>query len=218
MDLSAIIQHGHFTKAFDPGRRLPESTVDQLLDLLHSSPSSCNVQPWHFVVASGEIGKERVVAGMRDDFGPNVPKIRDASHVIVVCTRSSLSPQFLDELEEQEERDGRFRNPGSRGFWRQVVRGWVDHHEFDLRDLQHWMEKQTYLAVGVFLMGVAELGIGVLPMEGFDQKKLDASLDLRRQDLTSTLVLAMGYRADDDAYATTPKSRLPQDRIFTFLD
>ena len=189
-----------------------------MLDLLHSSPSSCNVQPWHFFVASGEAGKERVLLGIRDDFGPNVPKIQDASHVVVVCTRSSLPAAFLDELEDQEERDGRFRKPDSRGFWRNVVRGWVDHHEFDLRDLQHWMEKQTYLAVGVFLMGAAELGVGVLPMEGFDQKKLDIALDLRRHDLTSTLVLAIGYRAADDAYATTPKSRLPKNKVFTFLD
>ena len=218
MDLSAIVKHGHFTKAFDPERRLPESTVEQLLDLLHSGPSSCNCQPWHFIVTSSEAGKDRILEGMRDDFGPNVPKVVSASHIVVVCTRSSLPEPFLDELEAQEERDGRFRSPGSKGFWRNVVRGWVDHHEFDLRDLQHWMEKQTYLAVGVFLLGAAELGVGVCPMEGFDQKKLDVALDLRRKDLTSTLILALGYRAADDAYATTPKSRLPKDKVFTFLD
>jgi nitroreductase / dihydropteridine reductase len=54
-------------------------------------------------------------------------------------------------------------------------------------------------------------------MEGFDPKKLEIELDLRHAGLTSTLILALGYRADD-AYATSAKSRLPRDKVFTFLD
>ena len=67
-------------------------------------------------------------------------------------------------------------------------------------------------------MGAAELGVDVCPMEGFDPKKLDIELDLRRAGLTSTLILALGYRADDDSYAISAKSRLPKDKLFTFLD
>ena len=38
------------------------------------------------------------------------------------------------------------------------------------------------------------------------------------REMTSTLIVALGYRADDDAYATSAKSRLPKDKLFTFLD
>jgi nitroreductase / dihydropteridine reductase len=55
-------------------------------------------------------------------------------------------------------------------------------------------------------------------MEGFDPKKLDIELNLRQAGLTSTLILALGYRAHDDAYANSAKSRLPKDKLFTFLD
>ena len=218
MNLSELIEHGHFTKSFEPRKRIPESTMAALLDLLHSSPSSVNSQPWHFVVAASEAGKSRILKSVQGPFELNAPKILNASHLVVFCTRSSMSEQHLGDLEAQEERDGRFRTEEAKGYWRNIVRGWIDFHTFDLRDLQHWMEKQTYLAVGVLLMGAAELGVDVCPMEGFDPKKLDIELDLRQAGLTSTLILALGYRADDDSYATSAKSRLPKDKLFTFLD
>jgi nitroreductase / dihydropteridine reductase len=218
MNLSELIKHGHFTKAFDPRKRIPESTMAELLDLLHSSPSSVNCQPWHFVVAANEAGKSRILKAVQGPFELNAPKVVNASHLVVFCTRSSLPEQHLGELEAQEERDGRFRTEESKGYWRNIVRGWIDLHTFDLKDLQQWMEKQTYLAVGVFLMGAAELGVDVCPMEGFDPKKLDIELNLRQAGLTSTLILALGYRAHDDAYANSAKSRLPKDKLFTFLD
>ena len=218
MNLSALIKHGHFTKVFNPHKRIPESIMAGLLDLLHSSPSSVNCQPWHFVVAATEAGKSRILKAVQGPFELNATKVVNASHLVVFCTRSSLPEQHLGELEAQEERDGRFRTEEAKGYWRTIVRGWIDLHTFDLKDLQQWMEKQTYLAVGVFLMGAAELGVDVCPMEGFDPKTLDIELDLRQAGLTSTLILALGYRAHDDAYANSAKSRLPKDKLFTFLD
>ena len=69
------------------------------------------------------------------------------------------------------------------------------------------MEKQTYLAVGVMLMAAEELGINAIPLEGFDSRSLDAELGLREKGFTTTLLLALGYRAESDFYYKTPKSR-----------
>ena len=77
---------------------------------------------------------------------------------------SPISPAGRCTLPPTFTRDGRFRTEEAKGYWRNIVRGWIDFHTFDLRDLQHWMEKQTYLAVGVLLMGAAELGVDVCPM------------------------------------------------------
>ena len=71
MNLSALTKHGHFTKVFDPQKRIPESTMAGLLDLLHSSPSSVNCQPWHFVVAANEAGKSRILKSVQGPFELN---------------------------------------------------------------------------------------------------------------------------------------------------
>ena len=43
-------------------------------------------------------------------------------------------------------------------------------HRYELKDLSHWMDKQVYLNMGSFLLGVAAMGIDALPMEGVDVK------------------------------------------------
>ena len=80
MNLSELIKRGHFTKAFDPHKRIPESTMEALLDLLHSSPSSVNSQPWHFVVAADEAGKSRILKAVQGPFELNAPKVLNAGN------------------------------------------------------------------------------------------------------------------------------------------
>ncbi|MFC7656434.1 nitroreductase family protein [Pseudonocardia benzenivorans] len=49
MNLDALMNK-HLTRYFDPGRTIPEDTLQQLLRFLRSTPSSVNVQPNHFYV------------------------------------------------------------------------------------------------------------------------------------------------------------------------
>ena len=51
-DITYYARKRHTTKAYDPNRRIPDETVDKLKELLRFSPSSTNIQPWHFVIAS----------------------------------------------------------------------------------------------------------------------------------------------------------------------
>ena len=113
--------------------------------------------------------------------------------------------------------DNKFPNEALANQWKAGVRGWVNLHRYDAKDLNHWMEKQTYLALGMCLMAAAELGFNASPLEGFNSRILDAELGLRERGFTATVLLALGYRDDADFYADTPKSRLPMERHFTFL-
>ncbi len=54
-------------------------------------------------------------------------------------------------------------------------------------------------------------------MEGFDARAVDAELDLHAQGLTCVVLVCLGYRSDSDFNASLPKSRLPQDYLFTHL-
>ncbi len=79
------------------------------------------------------------------------------------------------------------------------------------------MEKQTYLALGTLLLGAVSLGVDATPMEGFDSRRLDEELGLREQGFTSLVLVSLGYRADSDFNASLPKSRLPAERLFTYV-
>jgi hypothetical protein len=45
----------------------------------------------------------------------------------------------------------------------------------------------------------------------------DAILKLEEQGLTAVAVCALGYRAEDDAYASLPKVRFPKERVLAHV-
>ncbi|WP_312156124.1 oxygen-insensitive NAD(P)H nitroreductase [Pseudomonas sp.] len=216
MDTVTLAKRRYTTKAYDAARKIPQATVDTLLEQLRHSPSSVNSQPWHFIVADSDEGKARI-AKSTEAFAYNTPKILNTSHVIVFATRTEMPDAHLQAVLDQETLDGRFRDDQARTGQDQSRRFYVNLHRFDQKDVQHWMEKQTYLALGTALLGAAALNIDATPIEGFDSKALDAELGLRERGFTSVVLLCLGYRSPEDFNAGLNKSRLPASTVFTFL-
>ncbi len=216
-NLSDLLQTRYTTKAFDPSRRLSPEQVSQIEALLRLSPSSTNAQPWHFVIASSQAGKDRIADTMAAGHAYNEAKVRNASQVVVLCTRQALTDEHLERVLAQEQADGRFATPEARAGQHKGRSFFVNLHRFERRDAQHWADKQTYLALGFLLLGAAAMGVDACPIEGFDQGAVDEALGLREQGLSSTVIVALGFRAADDFNAKLPKSRLPVEQVITRL-
>jgi nitroreductase/dihydropteridine reductase len=216
MDILAAARKRFTTKAYDPTRRVPEEVMQQIYDVLRNSPSSVNSQPWHFVVASTPEAKARLAKGVQGQYSYNEPKVRDASHVILICTRVDAEGH-LDRLLEQEGRDGRFRDDAARAGQAKGRLGYVNLHRYTLKDLPQWFEKQAYIALGNAMLAASALGVDTTPMEGIDVVALDTELGLNEKGLSSLVMLSFGYHAESDFNAALPKSRLAQEQVFTFL-
>jgi len=216
MDMARIAQTRHTCKAYDPTRKIPAEQVEQLKTLLRFAPSSINSQPWHFIIASSEAGKARIAkAAQQGVYASNGPKILNASHVVVFCARTTLDDAYLASLLEQEEADGRYPTSESKAAQSKGRSFYTGLHRYDLKDTQHWMEKQCYLALGTLLLGAAILEIDATPIEGFDPRILNEELGLREQGLTSVVLVALGYRSADDFNAKLPKSRFPMGQVIS---
>ncbi|MDO6654397.1 oxygen-insensitive NAD(P)H nitroreductase [Anaerobacillus sp. 1_MG-2023] len=213
MELMETLTNRYSTKEFDQSKKISEQDFNTIKQLLQLAPSSTNVQPWHFVIASTEEGKKRVATAAQGDFSFNEPKIVNAAAVVVFSTRIEISEDFLEHVTEKEDQDGRFAEEKHKQGTHDVRKMFVDLHKYDLKDLSQWNEKQVYLNVGSFLLGVAELGIDAVPMEGLDMKALDIEFNLREKGFTSSVVVALGYRSETDFNASLPKSRLDQSEI-----
>lgn len=183
------------------------------------SPSSTNLQPWHFIIASTEEGKKRIAKGTQGFFSFNEAKVLNASHVVLFCSRITADEDYMQHLLSVEEMDGRFPNEQVKQGMNGGRNAFANIHKYDLKDLPHWMEKQVYLNIGNFLLGVATLGIDAVPMEGIDVKALDEEFGLREKGFTAVTAVSIGYRAATDFNITdkTPKSRLPEEEIFTLV-
>ena len=217
MDIVALAKTRYTTKSFDPGRKLPDSLIAQIEELLRYSPSSTNSQPWHFFFVGSDEAKSRVAESTSGFYAFNQAKVMNASHVIVFCTRASMDDAYLEKINQAEDHDGRFSSLKARTASHQGRLHFANMHRFENRDAQHWMEKQTYLAVGTLLLGAAALGVDACPMEGFDQVILNEKLGLRELGYTSTVIVALGYRSADDFNAKLPKSRWSPETIITRL-
>lgn len=218
MDIARIALSRHTCKAYDPSRKIPAEQMAQLKTLLQYAPSSVNSQPWHFLIAATDEAKQRFAkATQQGPYGANTPKILNASHVIALCARTSVDDAHLDTLLQAEEKAGRFPTPEGREMQNKGRHFYVNLHRYDIRDTQQWMEKQVYLALGTLLLGAASLGIDATPIEGFDPRAFNDELNLRPQGLTSVVLVALGYRSDEDFNAKLPKARLPAEAIITEL-
>jgi len=217
MKPSELVLKRYTAKVFDPSFKLSEEEVNEIKMLLQYSPSSTNAQPWHFIITDSDDGKNRIAKAAAGRYEVNAPKIKNASHVIVLCSRASIDNQYLELLLDNEERDGRFADEAAKKTQNGTRSFYAGMHRFELKDLQQWTEKQVYIALGTLLMGAAMMGIDACPMEGFDAAVLNQELNLREKGFTASLIVALGRHAETDFNKKLPKSRWPQEYIITNL-
>lgn len=217
MTILETAQKRYATKLFDKTRPIAPETLHAVKELLRLAPSSVNAQPWRFIIAETAAGKARVSKATEGAFAFNRSKVLDASHVVVFCARTDMDDRYLQKLTAQEAADGRFATDALRDEQHAKRAMYVKMHKDGQRDLQQWATKQIYLNVGMFLLGVAALGLDAVPIEGFDAAALDREFDLPAQGLTSAVLVAVGTRAAGDLNASLPKSRLPQEEILTVI-
>lgn len=217
MNLTEIAKTRYSTKEFDTAKKISAEDFEQIKSLLRLSASSVNLQPWHFIIADNAETKKRILKGTQESFPFNDEKIKDASHVILFCVKTELDDKHLFRILEQEDKDGRFAEPAFKDELHMGRTMFADIHRYDLKDAQSWMEKQVYLNMGTILLGAGSLGIDALPMEGLDAKALDEEFGLREKGYTALAIVSLGYHKETDFNAVLPKSRLPEDEIFTIL-
>tara|TARA_R110000868_G_scaffold262401_1_gene520965 strand:- start:139391 stop:140053 length:663 start_codon:yes stop_codon:yes gene_type:complete len=206
----------HTVKAYDPNKKISDENIEKIKELLRFSASSTNAQPWHFVLASSDAAKARIAKANESMFPFNNPSILASSHVVIFCSRLTIEDDFLSKVLEQEDADNRYPSKEHKEQMDAARKFFINIHKHDYKDVQHWMDKQVYLNIGAFLLGISTLGIDATPMEGIDIKSIDAEFGLREKGYTSLVAVTLGYHDEEkDFNANLPKSRLPYSEILT---
>ncbi len=217
MDSLHTAKTRYTTKVYDANQKIPQSQLNKLLEILRFSPSSVNIQPWHFLIAQSDAAKQRIAAGLTGAYVYNAAKVLNSSHTLVFCTRTDINPEYLEQLLQQDALSGRFKDDKAKQAQRDTRHGYVEYYRNELNNLNAWLENQTYLALGQLLFAAAMEGIDATPMEGFDRNSINQEFGLSEKNLKASVIVALGYRSEHDFNANLPKSRLPDDVIFTRL-
>ena len=96
-----------------------------------------------------------------------------------------------------------------------ILKRAVALHKYNYKDLLHWIEKQVYLNLGSALLALSALGVNATPMEGIEPQIIDEKFNLREKGYMTSMIVTVGYSSEDDFNAKLPKSRLPEEKIFT---
>jgi nitroreductase / dihydropteridine reductase len=217
MDLLNVSKSRYTTKAYDPNKKIPPEQFARLLEILRLTPSSINIQPWHFFIADHTAAKERIAKALVGKYAYNAPKVLDSSHTILFCTQADISENHLEHLLNRDEASGRFKDEKAKQGQKDSRTGYVNFYRNEKGDIQRWAENQTFIALGQMLLAAGIEGVDATPIGGFDEDLLSDELDLVAKGLVPSVLLTLGYRSEQDFNAKLPKSRLSQEEIFTKL-
>ena len=187
------------TKKFAPAKKVSEADVNELLEAARLAPSSYGLQPWKFIVVTNSELRKKL-----RERAWNQPQITDASHLIVLATRTDVDENYIKRYVEEIAKQRGTTVEALKGFY-DMMAGDVNSRSKDA--VLEWSRHQAYIALGFLLFAAAQKRIDACPMEGFDRNKFDEVLELKKQNLASTVLFAVGYRAADDKAAQNVKVR-----------
>lgn len=189
------------TKKFDTTKQLSDSQLEILKEAFNLTALSYGLQTLKMVVVGDKSIRENLVALA---FGQR--QVADASHLLVLCIQNEID---TDDVEEHFDTVKAIRNTPD-----EILDPFKEQLKSTIETMPEskksdWATKQAYIALGNLMTVCAVEEIDSCPMEGFLPEELDKVLNLDKYELKSVLLLPVGFRAEDDMFASLKKVRKP---------
>ncbi|CCG18963.1 oxygen-insensitive NADPH nitroreductase [Taylorella asinigenitalis 14/45] len=193
MNYLELAQSRYTTKVYDPTKKVSDTDIDTLKEILRLAPSSINSQPWQFTfISNQELKKELAPYSFHND-----ARVTDCSHILLMSVYKSV--------ETLEKNMPNYLAPNHIEYYEKRAKPKGDQM------LQIWMMAQVYIALGYILPAIASLGIDSTPMEGIEHENWAKVLYKYQgeSEYIPVVAVALGYRSDDDynQLSKKPKTR-----------
>ncbi len=199
MNIIESLQWRYATKKFDTTKEVPQEKINILKEAFNLTATSYGLQPLKLVVIKDKELQKELTKHSWDQ-----QQVADASHVLIFCIENTVGEDFItkyfDNVKEIRNTPEEILSP----FKKQLVDSFKSKPS---EEVSNWAIKQAYLAMGNILTVCAVEEIDACPMEGFIPEKYNEILKLAEFDLSSVLVLPIGYRAEDDMFSEFKKVR-----------
>jgi len=217
MNIIDTLKWRYATKKFDPDKKVSDTDIATLKEAVRLTPSSYGFQLYKVIVVTDQKIKDKLY---KESYYQS--QIRDCSHLFIFCSYKTVDSKHIDEfidLMEQgrQQDDERAYMDKMKSKAKIMLYGTIAKADIGRRDKSealHWMQKQCYLAISQLMVACADMRIDSCPFEGFSTEAYDKILDLGDKNLTSTVLLPVGYRTEDDRHQFRTKVRKPLDKLF----
>jgi nitroreductase len=197
------------TKKFDSTKQVPEEEMEQLLEAIRLSASSYGLQPYSVYVIQS--------ANVREELRPhswNQPQITEASQLLVFASRTDFDESLIENYLNETSRIRNIDKENLQGygdFMKNTLSPWTKERKAE------WSARQAYIALGNGLQAAAELGLDTCPIEGFVPAEYNRILNLEENNLSACVVMAVGYRSEEDSNQHLAKVRTPKNDFITYI-
>lgn len=190
-------------------KKIPQEQISEILEAIRLAPSAYGLQPFNVIVTENK----ELIQKIHDESCPQIVVLQ-CSHLLIFKTMKTFSEDyvelFLAQMKEARKVDDEYID-GYRNKIRKVMEK-PDVNKFE------WAALQTYIALGYATIAAANLKIDATPIEGFSPKALDKLLDLNTKEEGTTVMLALGYRdEEEDHLCGKPKVRKSMENMVEIL-
>lgn len=192
------------------GQSVPSTKVDAILEAIRLSASSTGIQPYEIVVIS-----DPVLKGKIHELACPQPQVVEGSHLLVFTAQLSVTAEHIDAYIEHMAQVRQVPLESLKGFSESLKGGLLT---MSASDIKNWTARQAYIALGFGLVAAAIEEVDSCPIEGFNPAAMNELLGLNEKNLTSVVLLSLGYRdAEKDFLAKAQKVRKERTELFVEL-
>lgn len=192
------------------GEKIPDENLQFILDATQLAASSYGLQPYTILVVSNPEVKAKLQAAA---YGQ--AQLVESSHMLVFCAWENITEDDVSNYVADIANKRSLPVQALAGFQSYI---WNAIKDLPQEKKQVWAAKQTYIALGTALAAAAEVKVDATPMEGFDAAQFDEILGLKEKGLKSAVIMALGYRSQEDQLANATKVRRDKEKLFQFID
>lgn len=190
------------------GKIVPDGIIEIILESAWLSPSGIGLQPYEILVVTNPELKAKILP-----IAANQAQTVESSHLLVFAPWSDYTPDRINAVFDHLNRE---RGQDSSVSERQRQFALNYFTKFTPEENFHHAAKQAHIALGISILTAAMLGVDATPMEGFDAHGLDELLDLKSKGLRSSMLMAIGYRDEqNDWNLKLKKVRKPKSEFIT---
>lgn len=209
MNLTEILNWRYATKTMT-GEIVHEEKISAIMNCTLLCPTSSGLQPFHIMLISDKELKNKILP-----IAMSQPVITKSSHLMVFAAWGSYTEEKVNQhfsyLNEQRK-----MSDSTTDDYRKMLLSLFEKQTPE----EHFAHaaKPSYIGLDFALIAAANELEDSTPMEGFNAEALDELLELKKQGLKSTAILALGYRDEKtDWLAKLKKVRQPISDFITII-
>jgi len=206
MKLIKNMQWRYAVKSFNPNKIVSDNKIELLKKAIQLTPTSYGLQPFKILIIKDKEIRRKLLPHSYFQ-----KQIIEASHLFIFANFTKITPQYLHHFyklkaEVQGKKYSDFENYANR-----LIENFSKKSSDEIKEYTAY---QSYMALETLLLAAAEEKIDTCAIGGFIPEKYNEILNLKKQNLNTAVLCAVGYRSEEDLNQFLPKFRLPMDELF----